>query len=36
VERRNKVKQVVTNATGYWVGWPLSQQWQTMQHPHSW
>jgi len=30
------VKQVVTKATGYWVGRPSSKQWQTMQHPHSW
>jgi len=30
------VKQVVTKASGYWVGWPSSQQWQTTQHPHSW
>jgi len=30
------VEQLVAKATGYWVGRPSSQQWQTTQHPHSW
>jgi len=35
VECRLRV-QVVAKATGYWVGQPSSQQWQTTQHLHSW
>jgi len=27
-------KQVVTKATGYWVGQPSSRQRMTIQHPH--
>jgi len=32
---RRQCLEVVTKATGYWVGQPSSQQRRTMQRPHA-